>query len=85
MVDLLSLNLALDIVIKVLFLGVLVFVVLVLKNINQTVKSASRSAESVKDTVEKAGEVFTVNYLYNSVKKGLSKKRKESKGEKDDE
>lgn len=80
MIDLVSLNLGLDVVLKLMFFGILVMVMLILRNLNDTIKSANRSAESVKRTADRVGNVLTFRSAYKTIK-GATKK----KGEADDE
>jgi len=80
MVDLVSLNLTLDVLLKLMFLGVLIFMLIILKNVNKTVKSANRSAESVKKTADKVSNFLTFKSAYSAIKGAA-----ERKGGKNDE
>ncbi len=51
-VDLATLDLILDILVKSVFLMVFIAALLVLRNIDRVVKSAERSAESIERTAE---------------------------------
>lgn len=78
-VDLVTLNMALDVVWKLLFLGVLVYVIVILRNIGNIVNSAQRSAETVENTTENVAKIMS--YARYLPMLGIGKKR----GGKDDE
>lgn len=59
-VDLVTLNQALDASIKILVLVGFFYLLLVLKNLDRTIRSVERSAESIERTSEKLGKVFAV-------------------------
>lgn len=55
------LNQALDAVLKLLFLGVLIYLVLILRNLDRLIRSFEKSAESIERTSEKIGKLITVS------------------------
>lgn len=56
-----NLNLFLDVILKLVLLGVLVMVVLILREVRDLVESAERSAESIENTSRKLGKILTVS------------------------
>ena len=76
---LININLALLAIVLLVFFGVAVFMVIILRNVNETVKSANDSAASVKRAAEKASTFMTAGGIYKALK-GATKK----KGDKDD-
>lgn len=79
---LININLALLAVVLIVFFGVAVFLIIVLRNVNDTVKSAEASAESVRKAADKASGYLTAGGIYKAVK-GLKGSKK--KGGKNDE
>jgi len=59
-VDLVVLNQALDATIKLVFLIIFVYLVLLLRHLDRTIKSVERSAESIERTSEKVGKLITI-------------------------
>ncbi len=55
------LNQVLDVILKLLFLGLLIYLVLILRNLDKLVQSVERSAESIERTSEKIGKLITVS------------------------
>lgn len=71
MVDWQAVNLGLDIIVKVVFLLVFVASLYVLKNIDDLVKSAERSAESIENTAKDVRKIVSFARLLPGVgKKG---------------
>lgn len=60
MVDLSSLNLALDLLLKPLAIVVLIGIALLLKDLDQVVKSFERSAESIENTAGTVEELTSI-------------------------
>lgn len=60
-IDLVTLNQALDAVIKIIVLFGFFYLLLILKNLDRTVQSVERSAESIERTSEKLGKMLTVS------------------------
>lgn len=81
---LININLALMIVVLLSFIGVAVFIVILLRNINRTVESANASAESVKNAAEKASGLLTARTIYRAVK-GVKNKKKNEKAQEGEE
>jgi len=52
MIELSTVNLVLDILVKLVFLGMIVFGILVLRKLDDVIESAERSAESIEHTAE---------------------------------
>ncbi len=77
-VDLVTLNLALDVVWKILLLAVLAYVVVILRNIDSVVSSAQKSARTVENTTENIAKIMSYARYLPMVGGGR-------KGEKDDE
>lgn len=59
--SLLTLNLALDVVIKILFLFVLFYAIMVLRNFDKFVKSVERSAESLERTADEVNKLLKIS------------------------
>ncbi len=59
-VDLATLNLALDAAIKLVFLGVFVYLIFILRNLDRTIRSVERSAESIEKTSKTIGKLFVL-------------------------
>ncbi len=78
-VDLVTLNLALDVVWKILLLAVLAYIVVILRNIDSVVSSAQKSARTVENTTENIAKIMSYARYLPMV--GVGKK----KGEEDDE
>lgn len=60
MVDLASLNLALDLLLKPLAIAVLIGLALLLRDLDQVVKSFERSAESIENTASTVEELTSI-------------------------
>ncbi|MFB6100130.1 MAG: hypothetical protein ABEK16_02550 [Candidatus Nanohalobium sp.] len=60
MVDWQAVNLGLSILVKIVFLGIFAATIYVLKNANELVESAERSAESIEQTAEDIGRIVSV-------------------------
>ena len=75
MVDWQAVNLGLDILVKIVFLGVFAVSIYVLKNVDDLVKSAERSAESIENTAENLNRVVSFARLIPGIgnKKGDKK------------
>ena len=70
-IDLVTLNLALDVALKLLFLAVLVYLVVVIRNIDSVVSSAQKSAKRVEHTTENVAKIVSyARYLPGVGKKG---------------
>ena len=79
---LININLALFALVLLAFMGVAVFLVIILRNVNETVKSANASAASVKDAAERASGLLTAKTVYKAFKGYQGRKKKsDSDGE----
>lgn len=60
-VELTVINQVLDIILKLLFIGGLVYLVFVLRNLDDMIESAERSAESIEKTAEDIGKIVQIS------------------------
>ncbi len=69
-IELATVDLALNLVLKTLLLAALVYLVFILRNLDKTVKSVERSAESIERTSEKVGKMLTVSRFLPFIGRG---------------
>ncbi|MFT4892926.1 MAG: hypothetical protein ACI8Z7_000715 [Candidatus Nanohaloarchaea archaeon] len=60
MIDLVTLDLVLDIILKLIFIAVLIFVFILLKNLDQAVQSLERSLGSMERSAETVEDVVAI-------------------------
>lgn len=59
-VTLQSLNLALDILLKTVLIAAFIYGVLILHNLDRTIRSVQRSAESIEEASKRLGRFFRI-------------------------
>lgn len=79
-IGLTELNMTLDILLKLILLVILLGVIVVLKHLDESVKQAGRSADSVQELADKIHKVTSARTLLS----GLKKLHKAKKGKKID-
>lgn len=70
MIDWQAVNLGLDIVVKLVFLVIFIATLFVLKNANELVESAERSAEHIENTAEDISRIVSILRLLPFTGKG---------------